>query len=146
VLPTKEALDNPGVGPRLTSKSPAASRMLRVLVEVFQSFPNHLASPSAAGTPLLPELSRWQALGLSWLQSLPPSTWRRMVTGSAPKRRCWSAMPCRPVPPAQGNGLSWSCGSGLRPSPAQSFSIHFGVSESDALRIIDDAKDSFKPG
>ena len=36
----KEALDNPGVDPRLTSKSLAASRMLRVLVEVFQSFPN----------------------------------------------------------------------------------------------------------
>ena len=34
-----EALDNPGVDPRLTSKSLAASRMLRVLVEVFQSFP-----------------------------------------------------------------------------------------------------------
>jgi hypothetical protein len=34
----REALDNPGVDPRLTSKSLAASRMLRVLVEVFQSF------------------------------------------------------------------------------------------------------------
>jgi hypothetical protein len=34
----REALDNPGVDPRLTSKSLAASRMLRALVEVFQSF------------------------------------------------------------------------------------------------------------
>jgi hypothetical protein len=36
----REPLDNPGVGPRLSSKSLAASKMLRVLVEVFQSFPN----------------------------------------------------------------------------------------------------------
>jgi hypothetical protein len=34
----REPLDNPGVGPRLSSKSLAASKMLRVLVEVFQSF------------------------------------------------------------------------------------------------------------
>jgi hypothetical protein len=33
----KEALDNPGVDPRLTSKSLAASRMLRVLMEVFRA-------------------------------------------------------------------------------------------------------------
>ena len=38
-LRAREALDNPGVDPRLISKSLAASRMLRVLVEVFQSFP-----------------------------------------------------------------------------------------------------------
>jgi hypothetical protein len=40
-LSVREALDNPGVAPRLTSKSLAASRMLRVLVEVFQSFLSH---------------------------------------------------------------------------------------------------------
>ena len=34
----REALDNPGVDPRLTSKTLAASRMFRVLVEVFPSF------------------------------------------------------------------------------------------------------------
>jgi hypothetical protein len=42
----KGALDNPGVDPRLTSKSLAASRMLRVLVEVFQSFLKFLWSSS----------------------------------------------------------------------------------------------------
>jgi hypothetical protein len=36
--PLREALDNPGVDPRLASKSLAASRMPRVLAEVFQSF------------------------------------------------------------------------------------------------------------
>jgi hypothetical protein len=41
----REALDNPGVDPRLTSKSLAASRMLRVLVEVFQGFLELRAEP-----------------------------------------------------------------------------------------------------
>ncbi len=35
----KEPLDNPGVGPRLTSKSLAASWMSKLLAEVFQSLP-----------------------------------------------------------------------------------------------------------
>ena len=48
----REALDNPGVDPRLTSKSLAASRMLRVLVEVFQSFLSGGLVSVAAGVDL----------------------------------------------------------------------------------------------
>ena len=45
-----EPLDNPGFGPRLTSKSPAASWTPKLLAEVFQSLPGEaLAKPTSAG-------------------------------------------------------------------------------------------------
>jgi hypothetical protein len=72
----KEALDNPGVAPRLTSKSLAASRMLRVLVEVFQSFPNPIyyftVSCEVFRTSIISRLFR-EADCLSQLKKVPTS-------------------------------------------------------------------------
>jgi hypothetical protein len=73
----REALDNPGVDPRLTSKPPAASRMLRVLVEVFQSFLRWKGSSKSNGC------TRPQLVRTNSGTAMPESISRRAQNWSA---------------------------------------------------------------